>query len=246
MNARDFLVLASMIGLLALPRVSQAQEYEVIAVTGGGSFEATVTYKGSAQKEAGIRVDKDVEVCGNEAPNEDLLLGPGGGLANAVVYLADVKKGRKPDPTPMTLANHHCRFQPHVQVGVAGGSLTITNEDPVLHNTRLFLVEQQTRRTVLNKGLPEKGMTIRDDRALRRSGEYSVKCDAHSFMSAWIITLPHPYSGVTGADGKVKITDIPPGEYGVVVWHETLGSRQEKVRIEGGKSAALGVHFAVK
>lgn len=225
---------------VAMP--AAAGDYQAVTVRDGGSLVATVTFKGTVPKNAKIKVDKNPEVCGNEVPNEDVLVGPGGGLRNAVVYLDDIAKGAKGDPSSMTVTNKECRFEPHVQAGVAGGKLSITNGDPVLHNTHIFLVDK-ARRTVFNKGLPDKGMTISDDRALRRNGVFNVKCDAHSFMSGWIVTAQHPYIAMTGADGKVKLSDIPPGEHTVVTWHESLGETRRKVRIESGKPFVLNVEF---
>lgn len=244
MKKPGFLLAA--IGAVALVVHEPAQsagEYEVISVTNGGSIDATVVFKGNAPKDAKIKVSKNPEVCGTEVPKEDLMVGVGGALQNAVVYLSDITKGKKGEPTGMTIANSHCQFQPRVQAGVAGGKLNITNEDAVLHNTHIFLVDK-ARRTVFNKGLPNKGMSISDDRALQRDGLYNVKCDAHSFMSGWIVTMKHPYVMATGSDGKAKISDIPPGEYNAVVWHESLGAKQQKVKIESGKALSLNVEFS--
>lgn len=234
------------VSLLAFGTASilSAAEYQETVVTNGGSIDATITFKGAASKEATIKVDKNPEVCGSGVPKEDLLVGPGGGLRNAVIYLADISQGKKGDPTAMTIGNSKCVFHPHVQAGVAGSKLTITNDDPVLHNTHIFLIDQKTRRTVFNKGLPNKGMSLTDDRALRKEGLYNVKCDAHSFMSGWVVTLPHPYHAVTGPEGKAKLSDVPPGEYNLVVWHETLPEKQQKVKVEAGKATAVDVTFS--
>ena len=35
-----------------------------------------------------------------------------------------------------------------------------------------------------------------------------------------IFVVPHPYYAVTDESGKFELTDVPPGEYELVAWHE--------------------------
>lgn len=42
-------------------------------------------------------------------------------------------------------------------------------------------------------------------------------------MSAWWLTVDHPYFAVTNAAGRFTIRDVPPGAQRVVVWHEAVG-----------------------
>jgi hypothetical protein len=39
-------------------------------------------------------------------------------------------------------------------------------------------------------------------------------------MNAWVISLDHPYFSVTDERGRYRITDVPPGHYRLVMWHE--------------------------
>ena len=50
-----------------------------------------------------------------------------------------------------------------------------------------------------------------------------VKCNLHPWMRSWIAVMEHPYFAVTGADGSFDLTNVPPGDYTVAVWHEKLG-----------------------
>jgi hypothetical protein len=51
-------------------------------------------------------------------------------------------------------------------------------------------------------------------------------------MSGYWISEEHPYFAVTDANGMFKISDIPPGDYEVELWHEKLGKKTEKVSIK--------------
>jgi hypothetical protein len=39
-------------------------------------------------------------------------------------------------------------------------------------------------------------------------------------MNAEILVVPHPYYTVTDESGKFELTDVPPGQYQIVAWHE--------------------------
>jgi hypothetical protein len=39
-------------------------------------------------------------------------------------------------------------------------------------------------------------------------------------MNAEMMVVSHPYYAVTGLEGKFTLTDVPPGEYQLVAWHE--------------------------
>jgi hypothetical protein len=51
-------------------------------------------------------------------------------------------------------------------------------------------------------------------------------------MSAWIVAIRHPYFALTDENGSFKITDVPPGKYKVIAWHEPW---KVKVKDEGGR-----------
>ena len=34
--------------------------------------------------------------------------------------------------------------------------------------------------------------------------------------------VPHPYYAVTDESGRFELTDVPPGQYEIVAWHEVL------------------------
>jgi hypothetical protein len=39
-------------------------------------------------------------------------------------------------------------------------------------------------------------------------------------MNAEIMVVPHPYYAVTDESGRFELTDVPPGQYEIVAWHE--------------------------
>ena len=59
-----------------------------------------------------------------------------------------------------------------------------------------------------------------------------VKCNVHSWMHAYIGVMPHPYFAVTGAGWTFELTNLPPGDYTIAVWHEKLGNQEKQVHLD--------------
>ena len=116
----------------------------------------------------------------------------------------------------------------------------IVNGDPVLHNTHTFY----GRRTAFNVALPKEGLRIEKD--LRRPGIVRVECDEHGHMSARVFVASNPYYSATQDAGAFAITEIPPGEYELVVFQEETGEVRHEVSLEAGQTLSLDVDLANK
>jgi Polysaccharide lyase family 4, domain II len=226
--------LAATTAILAMP----AFAYDAGTVTGGGSIEGQIVYKGPVQTRK-IIPNKDVEVCGGIREDPLIQVGPDQAVENAVVYLADVAKGKAwPAETgkPAELDNHKCRFVPDVQV-IRAGPLVVINSDPVLHNTHGYY----GKRTAFNMALPNQGQRIPTE--LTRAGTVRIDCDAHGWMEGWIYVVDNPYYAITGADGKFKITDVPAGTYNLVAVQSFTGPNQQSVTVASGKPTNLAIEL---
>jgi hypothetical protein len=218
--------------------VVPAVAYEEGSVTGGGSIEGQIIYKGPVQTRK-IIPNKDVEVCGGIRDEPLIQVGPNQAVENAVVYLADVAKGKAwPAETkkPAELNNLKCRFVPNVQV-IRAGPLVVINSDPVLHNTH----GHYGQRTAFNMALPNQGQRIPTE--LTRTGTVRIDCDAHGWMEGWIYVVDNPYYAVTSADGKFKIADVPPGTYKLVAVQAFTGPNELSVMVAGGKPTNLTIEL---
>ena len=56
-------------------------------------------------------------------------------------------------------------------------------------------------------------------------------CDAHAWMSGWLIITEHPYYAISDGQGKFLLEGIPPGEFTLKVWHEVLKETTQKIRV---------------
>ena len=110
-----------------------------------------------------MRVTIDQKVCGDELPDEAIVVDAQGRLANAVVILSGVKRSAPADATVM---NEKCRFAPRVQLMAPKASIKTTSKDAVLHTTNAQL---ENGRTLFNVALPIPGITI--TKATQRRGQ---------------------------------------------------------------------------
>ena len=60
-----------------------------------------------------------------------------------------------------------------------------------------------------------------------------------SWMEAWIVVTEHPYYAVSNEVGEFELTDIPPGQYTLRVWHETLGQFEQPVEVKANTEASV-------
>jgi hypothetical protein len=79
------------VAVLGLALGGVASAYDGAPVTGGGSVSGQVKFAGAAPAPEKFDVTKDQEVCGQQKTKPDLLVGSGGGLANAVVVVKATK-----------------------------------------------------------------------------------------------------------------------------------------------------------
>jgi hypothetical protein len=72
---------------------------------------------------------------------------------------------------------------------------------------------------------------------LARPEDFKIKCDVHAWMNTWCHVVEHPFYAVTDESGTFTIAGLPPGEYELRYWHETLGEQKAKVKLEAGQAA---------
>ncbi len=207
-----------------------------------GSIVGTIT--ASAAKSASpLKVDTDEEYCGEEIPSEAVVATAKGRLRYAVVSLEGASSPGQLTVGQLRVENQKCAFEPHVQTGTVGSTLKAFNQDGVLHNVRLYLKMGSKRRSLVNLALPAKAGPVDASRATRRAGTIEVTCDAHTWMSAYVVLFEHPYHAVTDAQGSFSIDNVPPGTYPLKVWHESLGELATEVVVEPGKPTTVALQF---
>jgi plastocyanin len=234
--AGSFLTLA----LFVVNGAWAASAYEAGDVKDGGTVSGTIKYKGTAPAPKKLDINKDKEVCGKTPKVDQSLIVNNGNLANAVVTITDIKKGKKMETKKVTLDQNGCEYKPHVLAFPAGSTVEIANPDGILHNVHSY----SKVNTPFNMAQPKfkKSMDVK----VEKPEVIEVKCDVHGWMHGWLVATPNPYFAVTDNSGTFKLTDVPPGTYNVEVWHEKLGKSNQKVTVKAKEDAKVNFELAGK
>lgn len=167
------------------------------------------------------------------------------GYSGVVVSLKPARSG------PATVAGKRAvmlqkdkTFTPHVMAIPMGAMVDFPNSDPIFHNAFSSYSGQ-----IFDIGLYPPGST----RSVRfaREGVVRVFCNIHSEMSAVIVVVGSPYFATTKRDGSYEISGVPPGDYGLSVFHERAAepalralSRKVVVGPDGASLPAMSISEA--
>jgi hypothetical protein len=164
-------------------------------------------------------ITKDTAVCDPDGKKttdlERLILGPQGGVANAVVYLKDIKAGKALDLPEQRrhLDQKRCRYVPHILLVPQNGTIDMMSSDATLHTIHM------DGAATFNLPFPFPGKV--SSRTVQTEGLVNVRCNGgHVWMNAEMFVVPHPYYAVTDESGRFELNRVPPGTYEIVAWHE--------------------------
>ncbi len=226
-NAREtFCSILVFLALLFSPSVIGG--YEGVQVTDGGMIKGVVKLQGKLDQLPAPEIFKFKQVC-EGVPNESIVVGFEAGVRYAVLTLEGVTRGKRVEREVVNeLDNKECRFVPRVQAASVGQWLAVRNSDPILHTAHAYF----------KGGQPDFNLGLYPGKVSRKPlvspGVVPFFCDVHPWMRAYIVVTEHPYHAVTDILGKYEIRDIPPGNYRLKVWHESLGTLEKPVEIKDG------------
>lgn len=192
----------------------------------GGTIRGTVRFTGAAFEQRKLPVTVDHSVCGQEKDAADIVLSPEKGIRNVVVSLQPPPPGAKwPMALPIVqMDQEQCAFVPRVVVVPVGGTVEFLNTDRLLHN----LHSNSTGNPVFNRTQP-RGRTI--PIVLKEPEIIRVDCDLHPWMRAWVVVAAHPFYAVTNEQGEFMLDNVPPGQYTLQLWQESLGAVTKDVTV---------------
>jgi hypothetical protein len=231
------------------PFVPTAGSYDIIEVQHGGTVDGRVSLSGSIPEPKGFNLITfpDPAYCGRISNGKgwrllhDFIVGPDGGLKNAIVTLEGIEAGKSFDLSVPLIEARDCMFQPWVTIVRNGHAVEVVNMDPVMHdiqgyetspeagarvlfNTPLVLNHQHQRGNLhaIHNHAPGKSLVgpIYLNKGRRT---FYMQCGFHAYMESWAMAVNNPYYAVTDDQGAFKIENVPPGTYQMVVWHPQSG-----------------------
>ena len=217
----------------------RALAYTPVKVTNGGSITGQARYSKKSPRPGKVKLTGDCAHCRKfDLRREDLLVS-GGGLRNVVAVLAGVSRGKALPTAVPVMSEERCTFAPHVMTICAGSKLLLHNKDPILNT--FHAVALPSGKTLFNIGMPNKDQQVR--RRIRQAGLVKMLCDVHPWEVAYIAAFDHPYHTVSDARGRFSLTDVPPGNYTLTLWHEKLGTRKQQVVVKAGVATMVTVSY---
>jgi hypothetical protein len=138
----------------------------------------------------------------------------------------------------VTIEQTGCLYLPRV-VGVrVGQTLQVRNNDPLLHNVHGLSATDNG----FNLSQPKAGMVapfqLKNEEVMLR-----LKCDVHSWMTAYVGVVTNPHFAVTNAAGVFELADVPAGTYTIQTWHERYGPLTQKVTVKGGATTRVDFSY---
>jgi plastocyanin len=210
------------------------------------SVTGTVIFEGKVPALPPLAMDAD-PACAKKhpkpVPSERLVLGAGNAMKNIMVYVTKGLPAGKTYPaptTPVTLDQNGCIYVPHVMGIMVGQPYRILNSDGVLHNVHTL----PKVNPMFNQAMPgsRKETTTKFDKP---EAIFSIKCDVHPWMSAYIGVFTHPFFSVTGPDGKFTISGLDAGTYEITAWHEVLGTQSATVTVGANETKPQNFKFVL-
>jgi hypothetical protein len=196
--------------------------YKAVTVSDGGTITGSVKWSGTVPRALDFPITKDPQICDPDSKKsvdlERLVIGPQGGLANTVVYLKNISTGKAMDLPEQRrhLDQKHCHYIPHILLVPENANLTMRSSDATLHTIHMDGAAS------FNLPFPFTDRPI--TRTMATPGLVHLRCNGgHVWMNAEMMVVPHPYYAVTDESGRFEFTDVPPGTYQIVAWHEGWG-----------------------
>jgi hypothetical protein len=206
-----------------------------------GTLSGMIKLTGKRAKPRTIDMSADL-VCYQVNPNpktEDVV-GSKGRLANVFVYVKSIALDSytfdQPD-SPAVLEHKGCRYVPHVLGMRVGQPLTILNRDPTYHNTHPTSKSNVDWNQSQSPGSPP--LKTKFD----QPDLIPFKDNQHPWERAYVGVFAHPFFAISDESGNYRIEGLPPGQYTVVVRHETLGEKTFEITLVPDEAKDLSFSF---
>lgn len=116
------------------------------------------------------------------------------------------------------------RFAPHVLAVHTGTQVRFPNSDNIRHQVYSFSSAKRFELR-LYEGTPT------DPLLFDKPGVVVLGCNIHDWMLGYIYVTDDPHFGVSDAQGRVRLEQLPVGDYHLTLWHPQLKDMQP---LDGG------------
>ena len=153
--------------------------------------------------------------------------------AQAIVYLTGVRSPEPwPPPPPQVINQVNRTFVPNLLPVLVGTEVTFPNNDRVYHNAFSY---SKPKRFDLGRYAKGKTRSVIFD----NPGIVRVFCEIHTNMRAVIVVLENPFFTVVTSGRPYRLSDVPPGDYTIHVWHKYQDPQDRPLSIEEGDTITV-------
>ena len=137
-------------------------------------------------------------------------------LADGVAWLESRETRAAARPlTGVEMEQADKRFTQRVAVVTVGTAVHFPNRDKVRHHV-YSLSPIKAFELKLYTGTPANPVTF------DKPGVAVLGCNIHDNMVAWVVVVESPHHGQSTRDGRIKLADVPAGNYKLRTWHPDL------------------------
>ena len=137
-------------------------------------------------------------------------------VPEAVVFLESAAARAASRPLPgVEIEQAAKRFTQRVSVVTVGTAVNFPNRDTVRHHVYSFSPAKSFE-LKLYIGTPASPVVF------DKPGIAVLGCNIHDTMAAWVVIVETPHHGLTAANGRLRLAEVPPGSYRLRTWHAEL------------------------
>jgi plastocyanin len=143
-------------------------------------------------------------------------------VADAVVLAtpADPKNLLRAKPPADAVDQVDKQFVPYVKPVFVGSKVRFPNSDNIRHQVYSFSSAKKFE-------LPLYAGSTAPPVVFDKPGVVVLGCNIHDWMVGYIYVSDTPFFAKTAAAGTATLSDLPPGEYTVRVWHPSMAEHAE-------------------
>ncbi|MFZ0275495.1 MAG: carboxypeptidase regulatory-like domain-containing protein [Candidatus Sulfotelmatobacter sp.] len=220
-----------------------------VNAAGEGKITGTVKLSGTAPHMRGIDMSKDpycVKANPTPAHYQNVEVGSGEGLENAVVYISNWSGTAEVTTAIPVFDQKNCMYVPHVLAMDVGETFKVVTSDQTAHN--IHPLPNPMINVGWNQSQPPGAPPV--EKSWKNAEFIPVQCNIHPWMHGYFAVVKGPYA-TTDANGSFTINNVPPGTYTVTAWHEPdpalpQNTQGQKVTVAAGGSATADFTFKAK
>jgi plastocyanin len=246
-------VLLVLIGVPAsLAASTTAAMYQPMAVTNGGSISGRVMLDGTPPPARlfpvvlypfGPYCEKNTNIYDGKGHIRlaEFHTAKDGGLQDVVVAIEGITAGKPFAPITASVRSKGCQFLPFVNIVQDGGTLNMTNEDPLLHNSQIY--QSDKGNIILNVPMAPNSKSTHTVVFEKNHHIYQMICGMHEFMQTWGFAVDNPYYARVDQNGRFTIDGIPPGKYKVIAWHVHIHPIEREITVKANGQTTVNFEF---